>query len=66
MRPLKSYVIYNEGRAERIVKGRVAALKYGYAFTAFKTKLEAEEYAMWWNHDHPRWWTETPAPLLHG
>lgn len=67
VRRMKIYVVWTDGRVSHIVRGRVAALKISPAKRPFKTQLEAEEFAAWWNHDnHKPWWPDAPARLLDG
>ena len=44
MRPRKFYVIWELGAVRRIVEGRPR----NYAGPAFRTRLDAEEFAAWW------------------
>lgn len=55
-RPKQFYVAWRDGKAIKITHGRKAALAYSPSIQGFKTKLEAEEFAMWWNHNNPQWW----------
>lgn len=54
------YAVYDMGRVIAIKKGAAEARKLGQgrAYTAFKTRIAAEEHAMWWNHhaDQERPW----------
>lgn len=61
MRPLSYYAIFEMGAVTAIATGAVQAraLSPHRGYRPFRTRLEAEEFAMWWNHDHPQWWTST-------
>lgn len=55
MRPQKYYVVFQDGQAAHIVEGRKAALLLSPSISPTATRLEAEEYAAWFNYEHPRW-----------
>lgn len=53
MRPRAYYAVYNDGRVTAIIKGAMEARKLSphRAYRPFKSQLDAEEYAAWFNHD---------------
>lgn len=53
MRPRAYYAVFNDGRVTAIIKGAMEARKLSphRAYKPFKTRLDAEEYAAWHNHD---------------
>lgn len=55
MRPLSFYVVFNMGEVVAIVEGATAAraLTPVRSYRPFKTRIDAEEFAMWWNHLGP-------------
>lgn len=60
-RPRKFYVIWENGQAVRVVEGR----PNNYAGPRnFTDRLAAEEYAMWWNHEHPLWFESQRGPKM--
>lgn len=60
-RPRLYCVVWELGEAVAIIEGRENARKVSASFKAFKSRNEAEEFAAWWNYDHPRWYKVTPA-----
>lgn len=49
-RPRKVYVVWDWGRVVAIVEGLAAAKAKGPSYRAFANRLEAEEYAAWWDY----------------
>lgn len=54
MRPRKYYIAYEFGQATAIIEGCAAARRV-HASGGFTTRLEAEEFAAWWNYTHTPW-----------
>lgn len=53
-RPRKYYVVWLMGAVAGIFHGRDAALSVSQSFKGFRTQLEAEEFAAWWEYQHAR------------
>lgn len=53
MRPKKYYVLFDEMRRAFIVHGCAEARRLGTALNRFATRLDAEEWAAWWQYEHP-------------
>lgn len=63
MRPRAWYVIFQQGQAVDVVQGEsyatyyVAQLKeagYSASYKKCRSEYHAQEFASWWNYDHPR------------
>ncbi|MHA6692265.1 hypothetical protein [Devosia sp. A449] len=54
MRPQKYYVFFEHGTARDIVVGCAAARRLHCAWNGHRTRLEAEEFAAWWNFTHTK------------
>lgn len=54
MRPLSYYAVFADGRVTEIVEGAATARKISphRAYRRFDSRVEAEEFAAWWNHEH--------------
>lgn len=50
-RPLKYYVVYDWGRAVGVCAGHLEARRLKCHWNGMATRLEAEEFAAWWNYD---------------
>lgn len=50
MRPRKFYVVHEHGRATAVIEGSTAAKKRSAWSRPFQSRLDAEEYAAWWNY----------------
>lgn len=58
VRPMKFYACYDHGSIFAVLEGTTAARRACGGrrhYFAFRTRLAAEEYAMWWNHEHVPW-----------
>lgn len=59
MRPRLYYAIFDMGQVIAVRHGATAARQASPGshrpYKGFRTELEAEEFAMWWNHQHPTW-----------
>lgn len=59
MRHQRYFVCFETGRAFAVVKGATAArqlLGGRRHYISFPTRLAAEDYAAWWNHENLPWW----------
>jgi hypothetical protein len=55
MRPTYYYAVFVDGQITTIVRSAKAAKLLSHAYRGFRSRLEAEEFACWWNYEHPRW-----------
>jgi len=55
MRPTLFYAVFENGVIHNIVQGVAEAKKIGPGYKGFKKRTDAEEFAMWWNYENPRW-----------
>lgn len=56
MRPRRYFVLLNHERAFAVVEGQAAARAASggtRSYKSFKTELDAQEYASWWNYEAP-------------
>lgn len=62
VRPRGYFAVFREGKVIRITHGHKAAreLSPERAYRPFRTELDAEEFAAWWNYERPHW-TERPT-----
>lgn len=61
MRPAKFYTVFENGEVIAICKGAAEARRLSpyRAYRAFPSRLEAEEFAMWWTYSNTR--TSSPS-----
>jgi len=58
VRPRGFYAVFRDGRVALICAGYEEAQRASphRAYKRFATRLEAEEFAAWWNHEHAQPW----------
>jgi hypothetical protein len=53
---VKKYcAVFEDGQIRQIVKGVDKARRISPGYRKFRTRLDAEEFAAWWNYENPRW-----------
>lgn len=58
-RPRMFHVVLDYERAPNVYEGKRAMLKHTGLYTAhrsFRSRQSAEEWAAWWQYEHPPWW----------
>lgn len=62
MRPRGYYVVFTDGLATHVCHGHEEARRHTKhrAYKRFRTQLEAEEFAAWWNYKN----THQPVPTI--